>query len=139
MQWSMRLEGEEVKAVALGTPWVAAITSFNFLRIFTEGGLQVCQINIITILLHDLSFIPILGWGGEGGGGLKLLVFELWIMILFFHFVVISKVVSFCISAKYIIFIVEIESALTMMVDLLTYEGHNFAGKNATMAPMTML
>jgi hypothetical protein len=94
MQWSMRLEGEEVKAVALGTSWVAAITSFNFLRIFTEGGLQVCQINIINILLHDLSFIPILGWGREVGGGLKLLVFELWIMILFFHFVVISKVVS---------------------------------------------
>ncbi|KAE8125017.1 hypothetical protein FH972_019855 [Carpinus fangiana] len=39
-EWSMRLEGEEVKAVALGTSWVAAITSFNFLRIFTEGGLQ---------------------------------------------------------------------------------------------------
>lgn len=39
-EWSMRLEGEEVKVVALGTAWVAAITSFNFLRIFTEGGLQ---------------------------------------------------------------------------------------------------
>lgn len=37
----MRFEGEEVKAVALGSPWVAAITSLNFLRIFTEGGLQV--------------------------------------------------------------------------------------------------
>lgn len=78
-QWSMRLEGEEVKVVALGTAWVAAITSFNFLRIFTEGGLQVCQRNIINILLH-----PFLGWGGEGGGGLKLLVFELWIMIYAF-------------------------------------------------------
>ena len=41
-QWSMRFEGEEVKAVALGTAWVAAITSFNFLRIFSESGLQVC-------------------------------------------------------------------------------------------------
>ncbi|KAG1326667.1 WD repeat and HMG-box DNA-binding protein 1 [Cocos nucifera] len=39
-EWSMRLEGEEVKVVALGTGWVAAVTSFNFLRIFTEGGLQ---------------------------------------------------------------------------------------------------
>ncbi|WOK95221.1 WD repeat and HMG-box DNA-binding protein 1 [Canna indica] len=39
-EWSMRFEGEEVKAVALGTGWVAAITSLNFLRIFTEGGLQ---------------------------------------------------------------------------------------------------
>ncbi|KAG2664398.1 hypothetical protein I3760_16G080400 [Carya illinoinensis] len=39
-EWSMRLEGEEVKVVALGTAWVAAITSSNFLRIFTEGGLQ---------------------------------------------------------------------------------------------------
>ncbi|KAK4567898.1 hypothetical protein RGQ29_003607 [Quercus rubra] len=39
-EWSMRLEGEEVKAVALGTAWVAAITSFNFLRIFSESGLQ---------------------------------------------------------------------------------------------------
>ncbi|XP_031287582.1 WD repeat and HMG-box DNA-binding protein 1 [Pistacia vera] len=39
-EWSMRFEGEEVKVVALGTGWVAAITSLNFLRIFTEGGLQ---------------------------------------------------------------------------------------------------
>lgn len=44
-QWSMRFEGEEVKVVALGTAWVAAITSLNFLRIFTEGGLQVCDIS----------------------------------------------------------------------------------------------
>lgn len=41
----MRFEGEEVKVVALGTAWVAAITSLNFLRIFTEGGLQVCEIS----------------------------------------------------------------------------------------------
>lgn len=41
IQWSMRFEGEEVKAVALGAGWVAAVTSLNFLRIFTEGGLQV--------------------------------------------------------------------------------------------------
>lgn len=40
-QWSMRFEGEEVKVVALGASWVAAITSRNFLRIFSEGGLQV--------------------------------------------------------------------------------------------------
>lgn len=40
----MRFEGEEVKAVALGTGWVAAVTSLNFLRIFTEGGLQVCNL-----------------------------------------------------------------------------------------------
>ncbi|CAN0871337.1 Protein ENHANCER OF LHP1 1 [Linum grandiflorum] len=39
-EWSMRFEGEEVKVVALGTSWVAAITSLNYLRIFTEGGLQ---------------------------------------------------------------------------------------------------
>ncbi|XP_066377432.1 LOW QUALITY PROTEIN: protein ENHANCER OF LHP1 1 [Miscanthus floridulus] len=39
-EWSMRFEGEEVKAVALGAGWVAAVTSLNFLRIFTEGGLQ---------------------------------------------------------------------------------------------------
>lgn len=37
----MRFEAEEVKAVALGTGWVAAVTNLNFLRIFTEGGLQV--------------------------------------------------------------------------------------------------
>ncbi|XP_058115075.1 protein ENHANCER OF LHP1 1 [Magnolia sinica] len=39
-EWSMRFEAEEVKVVALGTGWIAAITSLNFLRIFTEGGLQ---------------------------------------------------------------------------------------------------
>ncbi|KAI7992523.1 hypothetical protein LOK49_LG12G01471 [Camellia lanceoleosa] len=37
-EWSMRFE--EVMVVALGTAWVAAVTSFNFLRIFSEGGLQ---------------------------------------------------------------------------------------------------
>ncbi|GMP33197.1 hypothetical protein CsSME_00006625 [Camellia sinensis var. sinensis] len=39
-EWSMRFEEEEVKVVALGTAWVAAVTSLNFLRIFSEGGLQ---------------------------------------------------------------------------------------------------
>ncbi|XP_050220209.1 protein ENHANCER OF LHP1 1 [Mercurialis annua] len=39
-EWSMRFEGEEVKVVALGNAWVAAATSLNFLRIYTEGGLQ---------------------------------------------------------------------------------------------------
>ncbi|KAL4584152.1 hypothetical protein LXL04_008743 [Taraxacum kok-saghyz] len=39
-EWSMRFEEEEVRAVALGTYWVAAITSLNFLRIFTDAGLQ---------------------------------------------------------------------------------------------------
>ncbi|KAE8716446.1 Transducin family protein / WD-40 repeat family protein isoform 2 [Hibiscus syriacus] len=39
-EWYMRFEGEEVRAVALGSTWVAAITSLNFLRIFTNGGLQ---------------------------------------------------------------------------------------------------
>ncbi|XVE56745.1 hypothetical protein DITRI_Ditri04bG0035600 [Diplodiscus trichospermus] len=39
-EWYMRFEGEEVRAVALGDSWVAVVTSLNFLRIFTEGGLQ---------------------------------------------------------------------------------------------------
>ncbi|KAI4991256.1 hypothetical protein ZWY2020_039627 [Hordeum vulgare] len=39
-EWSMRFEGEEVKSVTLGAGWVAAVTSLNLLRIFTEGGLQ---------------------------------------------------------------------------------------------------
>ncbi|CAJ1975495.1 unnamed protein product [Sphenostylis stenocarpa] len=39
-EWSMRFEGEEVKVVALGAAWVAAVTSFNYLRIFSESGLQ---------------------------------------------------------------------------------------------------
>lgn len=42
----MRFEEEEVRAVALGTSWVAAVTSLNFLRIFTEGGLQVCHVKL---------------------------------------------------------------------------------------------
>lgn len=41
----MRFEEEEVRAVALGSSWVAAVTSLNFLRIFTEGGLQVLFLN----------------------------------------------------------------------------------------------
>ncbi|XP_047163216.1 protein ENHANCER OF LHP1 1 [Vigna umbellata] len=39
-EWSMRFEGEEVKVVALGAAWVAAVTSLNYLRIFSESGLQ---------------------------------------------------------------------------------------------------
>ncbi|KAL6552609.1 hypothetical protein OROHE_007973 [Orobanche hederae] len=39
-EWSMRFEGEELRAIALGNAWVAAATSLNFLRIFSEGGLQ---------------------------------------------------------------------------------------------------
>ncbi|KAJ3693246.1 hypothetical protein LUZ60_008726 [Juncus effusus] len=39
-EWSMRFEGEEVKAVAVGKGWVACVTSLNFLRIFTQAGLQ---------------------------------------------------------------------------------------------------
>lgn len=42
-QWSMRFEEEEVKVVALGNTWVAAVTSLNFLRIFSAGGMQVCH------------------------------------------------------------------------------------------------
>lgn len=52
-QWSMRFEEEEVKAVALGTGWVAAVTSLNVLRIFTEGGLQVCHTEMETEFLHS--------------------------------------------------------------------------------------
>ncbi|CAN6203962.1 unnamed protein product [Urochloa humidicola] len=56
-EWSMRFEGEEVKAVALGAGWVAAVTSLNFLRIFTEGGLQ----------MHILSVSgPIVTAAGHG-------------------------------------------------------------------------
>lgn len=43
----MRFEGEEVKVVALGVAWVAAITNLNYLRIYTAGGLQVCYTNLI--------------------------------------------------------------------------------------------
>ncbi|CAM0950745.1 unnamed protein product [Alopecurus aequalis] len=45
-EWSMRFEGEEVKSVALGAGWVAAVTSSNFLRVFTEGGLQMHIISV---------------------------------------------------------------------------------------------
>uniref|UniRef100_A0A0A9BUT2 Uncharacterized protein n=1 Tax=Arundo donax TaxID=35708 RepID=A0A0A9BUT2_ARUDO len=45
-EWSMRFEEEEVKAVALGVGWIAAVTSLNFLRIFTEGGLQMHVLSV---------------------------------------------------------------------------------------------
>nr|GEX74416.1 WD repeat and HMG-box DNA-binding protein 1 [Tanacetum cinerariifolium] len=34
-------EPEKLRAVAFGSSWVAAITSVNFLRIFTDGSLQI--------------------------------------------------------------------------------------------------
>lgn len=54
-KWSMRFEEEEVRAVALGTGWVAAITSCNFLRIFTEGGLQV-------YIYSDIACLGFVSW-----------------------------------------------------------------------------
>lgn len=30
-----------MKVVALGAAWVAAVTSLNYLRLFSDGGLQV--------------------------------------------------------------------------------------------------
>lgn len=53
----MRFEGEEVKAVALGTAWVAAATSLNFLRIYTDGGLQVCSVNIVIFCSWMIWFL----------------------------------------------------------------------------------
>ena len=59
IQWSMRFEEEEVKVVALGTSWVAAITSLNFLRIFSEGGLQVCHMKLpMSIFLCQINYYP---------------------------------------------------------------------------------
>lgn len=53
IQWSMRFEGEEVRAIALGSDWVAAITSLNFLRIYTVGGLQVCRFLVFNSNFHQ--------------------------------------------------------------------------------------
>ncbi|KAG5522671.1 hypothetical protein RHGRI_034720 [Rhododendron griersonianum] len=58
-EWSMRFEDEEVKVVALGTAWVAAVTSLNFLRIFTEGGLQ------RNVLSLDGPVVTAVGFGDE--------------------------------------------------------------------------
>ncbi|XP_071712171.1 protein ENHANCER OF LHP1 1 [Rutidosis leptorrhynchoides] len=57
-EWTMRFE-EEVKAVALGNGWVAAVTSKNFLRIFTEGGLQRYVISL------DGPVVTATGFGDE--------------------------------------------------------------------------
>lgn len=54
----MRFEAEEVKVVALGAGWIAAVTSLNFLRIFTEGGLQVCL--EIALIFVFFSLIAVL-------------------------------------------------------------------------------
>lgn len=51
----MRFELEEVKAIALGKNWVAAVTSFNFLRIFTEGGLQVFLTSFYARYIENLN------------------------------------------------------------------------------------
>eukprot|EP00250_Pteridium_aquilinum_P004246 c14470_g2_i1 orf=1-1761(-) len=46
-EWSMRLPAEEeVKAVAVGLSWVAAATSLNHLRVFSEGGLQTSVLSL---------------------------------------------------------------------------------------------
>lgn len=53
----MRFDGEEVKVVAVGTRWVAAFTSLNYLRIFTDGGLQVCRADFLTSCIFA-SYAP---------------------------------------------------------------------------------
>lgn len=45
----MRFEGEEVKVVANGSGWVAAVTSLNLLHIFSEGGLQVSSFALYSL------------------------------------------------------------------------------------------
>lgn len=59
-QWSMRFEAEEVKVVALGAGWIAAVTNLNFLRIFTEGGLQACHEIALIFLFFSFSSIAVL-------------------------------------------------------------------------------
>lgn len=55
----MRFEQEEVKVVALGSAWVAAVTSLNFLRIFTDGGLQVSHM-LTSFYCSKVSLINLL-------------------------------------------------------------------------------
>ena len=71
-EWSMRFPiGEEVKVVSLGSGWVATVTSLNFLRIFSEGGLQksvlcldgpvitaVGHENLLVVATHASSLLP---------------------------------------------------------------------------------
>lgn len=46
-EWSMRLPSEEeATAVAVGFSWVAASTSLNYLRVFSEGGLQTSVLSL---------------------------------------------------------------------------------------------
>ncbi|XVF54507.1 hypothetical protein PTKIN_Ptkin05aG0185800 [Pterospermum kingtungense] len=42
-EWYM--EGDEVRAVALGATWVAAVTSLNLPRLFIDGGLQILSLD----------------------------------------------------------------------------------------------
>ncbi|KAI3766797.1 hypothetical protein L2E82_16870 [Cichorium intybus] len=69
-KWSMRFEEEEVRAVALGTFWVAAVTSSNFLRIFTDGGLQRHVISL------DGPVVTASGFGDELAVMLEFKVFN---------------------------------------------------------------
>ncbi|MCO5577428.1 hypothetical protein L7F22_031260 [Adiantum nelumboides] len=57
-EWSMRLLAEEeVRAVAVGLGWVAATTSLNYLRIFSEAGLQMAVLSlqgpVVTMVGHQ--------------------------------------------------------------------------------------
>ncbi|MCO5611416.1 hypothetical protein L7F22_065669 [Adiantum nelumboides] len=57
-EWSMRLPAEEeVRAVAVGLGWVAATTSLNYLRIFSEAGLQMAVLSlqgpVVTMVGHQ--------------------------------------------------------------------------------------
>lgn len=72
----MRFEEEEVRAVALGTAWVAAVTSLNFLRIFTEGGLQVSHIRHFGHYNLFLTYIQLL-WNDSVTSDSALRVFLL--------------------------------------------------------------
>ncbi|KAI5078681.1 hypothetical protein GOP47_0006352 [Adiantum capillus-veneris] len=46
-EWSMRLPAEEeARAVAVGLGWVAATTSLNHLRVYSEAGLQMAVLSL---------------------------------------------------------------------------------------------
>eukprot|EP01018_Ginkgo_biloba_P014897 Gb_40172 [translate_table: standard] len=62
-EWSMRFPiEEEVKAIALGSGWVAAVTNLNYLRIFSEGGLQ--EQGFLPFLVCNNVSLPISGQVG---------------------------------------------------------------------------
>ncbi|CAM6122605.1 unnamed protein product [Calypogeia fissa] len=82
-EWSMRFPlGEEVRAVAVGDQWAAAATSLNYLRIYSECGLQKYVLSlagpVVTMTSHQELLAVVTHTSDPLEGGEQVMEFKVF-------------------------------------------------------------